>query len=132
MSSATKSVIHQKKRLTMNQPIKLWPLLRAIEAGQNASITQIISKNINQKKLNVTPKNVVANISCFLLCFISTIQNADRSVREASHGVMHNCQLSDYLECSRHFIRGSFVSGQVRLTGIDDVRVFAQGWQNLR
>lgn len=58
IASATKSVIHQKNRLRINQPRKLWPLLFAIEAGSMATNTHSMSKNENQKTLSVQPRIV--------------------------------------------------------------------------
>jgi len=57
--SVTNKVIHQKKRLNINQPRKLWPLFLAIVAGKKASAIQTISRIMDAKM----PKPVMsANI----------------------------------------------------------------------
>ena len=62
MNSTTKRVIHQKKRLIRKKSQKLRPLLLAINAGQRATMTQIIAIKVSQIALSVTPIIVVANI----------------------------------------------------------------------
>jgi hypothetical protein len=63
MNIAMNSVIHQKKRLTMNHPRKLCPLFFAIVAGNSASAIHNTIPRMNIKTLTVYPRNVVANIS---------------------------------------------------------------------
>lgn len=62
MNSVINRVIHQKKRLTINQPIKLWPLLLAIEAGKKATAIQATRNNMSKITLIVYPKKVMANM----------------------------------------------------------------------
>ena len=61
-NKTTNRVIHQKNKLIRKKPRKLYPLLLANVAGQNAIKIQINSTNANHIALMVTPKIVVANM----------------------------------------------------------------------
>lgn len=73
MNMVMNSVIHQKNRLTINQPKKLWPLLRAIEAGKNATATQITTRNTNNMPLITCPSIVIANIKGLLAYYCTSV-----------------------------------------------------------
>jgi hypothetical protein len=80
-------VIHQKNKLTRNQPQKLWPLLRAMLAGSKARATQATTTSMNQNTLNVTPRNVVANMIIPSDYYILTVSHDAYDYCDYSHDI---------------------------------------------
>jgi hypothetical protein len=94
------NVIHQKNRLTKNQPQKLCPLLLAILAGSNARKTHATAININQIKLNVAPRNVMANIvSSFPINDIFIMTSKIGFIRESRHLKGVSTDLTPAIRC---------------------------------